>query len=137
MELYRGMKNFEGNEKIITTRKDRKPLHLSMDIHEQADLIFEDKFGIKFRSQSVFCTGSYKEANSYGNIVVRVEPIGHFTVCWSPLCDDFIKIMDKNDMSVQEFIEINKYQTGDINLAIASKNEIMLYCKQYRAIKIL
>lgn len=135
MQLFRGMHNFIGNEIIVTTRRDRRPLHTPINIHEEADIIFQEKFGIKFRSQSVFCTGDLDVATSYGNTIVRIEPIGDYEICWSPLCEDFTEITN-TDYNVKEFIEINNYQIGNIDLAISSKNEIMLYCESYKAIKL-
>lgn len=135
LNLFRGMRNFEGNEKIIKTRKYRKPLHTPEHIHKEADAIFENKFGIKFRSQSVFCTSDIDVASAYGDIVVRVEPIGDYKVCWSPTCSDFTDIMNTN-MNVSQFIINHKYQVGDVLSAIDSKNEIMLYCESYKVIKL-
>ncbi|WP_415396242.1 hypothetical protein [Sulfurimonas sp. CS5] len=97
MKLYRGFKNLPQIDTIITTRKNRKPKHLPLELHEKVDEYFFNKFGIKFRSQSVFCTGKMKSALDYGKVAI-IEPVGHFEICWSPKCYDLIEIEDFNWM---------------------------------------
>jgi len=90
-----------------------------------------NKFGIRFRSQSVFCTGDIKSALEYGKVAI-IEPIGHFEICWSPKCYDLIEIEDFTWMSVEEFIIENEYQIGNLQQAIESGKEIMLFCEKYK-----
>jgi hypothetical protein len=104
-----------------------------LDLHEKVDEYFFNQFGIKFRSQSVFCTGKIKSALKYGKVAV-IEPIGRFEICWSPKCYDLIEIEDFHWMSVEEFIIENEYQTGDLQEAIKAENEIMLFCEMYKVI---
>lgn len=142
MNLYRGFTNDQITEDIIKVRKDRQPRHLNILIHEIADEVFNDLFGIKFRSQALFCTGDIDEAFQYGN-VKRIEPIEcyGFAVCWSPKIKDFIEIEDYLDLNnitreaIYNFIIENKYQTGKLEDAIKSKNEIMIYCDEYRVVE--
>jgi hypothetical protein len=63
-----------------------------------------------------------------------IEPIGNFEICWSPKCYDLIEIEDFPWLSVEEFIIENEYQVGDLEEAIKSGNEIMLYCDSYKVI---
>ena len=104
---------------------------MSLGLHEEVDEYFFNNFGIKFRSQSVFCTGDIKSALEYGKVAI-IEPIGDFQICWSPKCYDLIEIEDFPWMSVEEFIIEKKYQIGSLKEAIESKNEIMLFCEKYR-----
>ncbi|RUM46236.1 MAG: hypothetical protein DSY46_00480 [Hydrogenimonas sp.] len=91
------------------------------------------KFGIRFRSQSIFCTGDIQSAKQYGEIAV-IEPIGDFEICWSPKCHDLIEIEDYPWMSIEEFIIENEYQIGNLQKAIKSCNEIMLFCEKYKVV---
>ena len=100
MNLYRGLTSEQIIEGIIKVRKDRKPRHLNILIHNIADEIFLELFGIKFRSQALFCTGDISEAFQYGNVKC-IEPIecDDFNVCWSPKIKDFIEIEDYLDLN--------------------------------------
>ena len=104
-----------------------------MELHNRVDEYFSNKFGIRFRSQSVFCTGDYASALNYGE-VAAIEPIGNFEICWSPKCYDLIEIEDYPWMSVEDFIIENNYQIGNLEEALKSKNEIMLFCNSYKVI---
>lgn len=83
--LYRGSKT-ESKEKTlrkIKTRKDRTPRDIKVNTHTLIDNYFEKKFGIRYRSKSVFVSGSKGSAEYYGS-VYAVFPIGEFTFIWSP-----------------------------------------------------
>lgn len=142
MNLYRGFTNDQNIDGIIPVRKDRQPRHLNILIHELSDEIFLELFEIKFRSQALFCTGDIEEAFQYGNVKC-IEPIecDDFAVCWSPKIKDFIEIEDYLDLNnitkeaIYNFIIENKYQTGKLEDAIKSKNEIMIYCDEYRVVE--
>lgn len=133
IKIYKGFTNLPEIGTIITTRKNRTPKHLSIEKHNEVDKYFDEKFGIKFRSQSVFCTGDIKTASEYGKVAI-IEPIGEFEVCWSPICFDLIEIEDFTWMTTEEFILENKYQIGNIQSALESGNEIMLFCEKYKVI---
>lgn len=139
MKLYRGFKNIEEIQEVMTTRKDRKPRDLDPVIHKIADNYFFKIFDIRFRSQSVFCTGDIVDAGKYGEVRI-IEPIGSYEICWSPKVNDFLEIENSIcgtiEEAVEEFIEKNDYQLGNMQEAIASEHEIMLFCENYRVIDI-
>lgn len=139
MKLYRGFVNPEEIQDIMTTLKNRVPRNLDHEIHKLADDYFYKKFGIRFRSQSVFCTGDLQEAKKFGEVRV-IEPIGDYVICWSPKVNDFMEIEDclygTLEEAVEEFIEKNDYQLGNLEDAINSKYEIMLFCEKYKVLPI-
>jgi len=133
IKLYRGFTNLPNINTIIKTRKNRKPSNLDFKLHYEIDNYFFKRFGIKFRSQSVFCTGDIETAKAYGK-VAEIKPIGDFEVCWSPKCFDMFEIEDYPKMDIEEFIIRNEYQIGNLEEAIKSGNEIMLYCDSYKVV---
>lgn len=139
MKLYRGFFNTDEIKEVMETNKNREPVDLDPKIHDIADKYFLDKFGFRFRSQIVFCTGDINVADDYGEVRV-IEPIGKYEICWSPKVKDFLEIQYSitGDITehVEKFIENNNYQIGNMEAAIESKNEIMLYCDKYRVLKV-
>lgn len=82
--LYSGRYNMD-DYFIKKIRKDRNPKDMPWNIHEILDEMFYDKFKIYARSQSMFCTGNYNDANSYGDDVYSIYPIGNnYKYIWSP-----------------------------------------------------
>ena len=91
--LYSGR---DFNDIIVKSkvRKDRRPLSTSRKTHNNLDKIFNDIFGVRLRSESVFCTLNYRVANSYGRPYV-IFPIGEYTFYWSTVLNDlYTKIKD-------------------------------------------
>jgi len=129
LDIYRGFLDIPAVGVIKKTRKNRTPRNLDEILHNRADECFCAIFGIRFRSQSLFCTGNIEVAKKYGS-AAKIMPIGNYEVCWSSKCSDFIEIED-SCLSVEEFIIENEYQTGRINEAIESGNEIMIFCDSY------
>lgn len=134
MNIYRGFVNRPKVGVILKTRKDRKPRDSSIELHNEADEYFFKKFGIKFRSQSIFCTGDIQSAKKYGK-VAKIKPIGDSQICWSPKCFDLIEKEDFHWMTTEEFILENEYQIGNLDKAIESGNEIMIHCDRYEIIQ--
>ncbi|MFW6046289.1 MAG: hypothetical protein ACOCP4_00600 [Candidatus Woesearchaeota archaeon] len=62
---------------IGTVRKNRKPKDTPTEYHEYADKIFYEEFGIKARSQTLFCNGTPIGVKSYGNPYL-IFPIGKY-----------------------------------------------------------
>jgi len=154
--LWRGLKN--APKDFITTVKcpvGRFPKDTHTEIHYAADRYFLRKFGVKYRSNSFFTTGSQVTASEYGSSVwtpggeVVVIPIGNFTWCWSSMLSDFYQGTEEAiewpddlgedpdafeveayfDKAVGELCDRMKYKTTDLKRAIASNHEIMLHCK--------
>ena len=120
-------------------RKNRRPKDTSIDIHDWVDNWFYKKFGIKARSNTIFCTSHKGYALSYGNLFV-IFPIGKFEVIWSSRLKDLFNKADMNrglEKWSKNFLEFNAktYKKGDLQGAIKSENEIMLHCKEYYLLK--
>lgn len=69
---------------IKHVRKDRKPRKFPSVLDAEADNWFLKEFGIRYRSQALFLTGSKFVAQGYASNpdnVVRVIPIGLYSCC--------------------------------------------------------
>ena len=131
--LYSGRKSSdEFNKKRV--RKDRNPTDTPIKFHNWLDDWFYKKFGIRARSNSVFCTGDTDVIETYGNQYV-IFPIGKFKIIWNSQLKDLFNIVHFDygiEHWIEEFLKKSKtYKTGDLQGAIKSKNEIMLHCKEY------
>jgi hypothetical protein len=99
-------------------------------------------FNIPFRKEhTLFATGSSSEAGGYG-ISFAVFPIGEFQYCWSPrykdLTDEFLSMQNKQftaleiQQTVNDTMTVGDYVLNkDLDRAVSSRNEIMIYCKSY------
>lgn len=88
--LYRGLK--ESLAVLIRhPRKDRKPRNMSPSISVAIDNILKKQIGWKPRSEGVFVTPIYFDAESYGNPYV-VFPIGDFKYVYFSDIEDTIEL---------------------------------------------
>lgn len=78
----------------LKLRKNRGPKDMDFEIHQKLDNLFDQKFGIKLRSNSLFCTRDYNMAAGYGDFVCLVFPIGKFEYYWNPDVIDLFSILD-------------------------------------------
>ena len=112
--LYSG----RGNQKdtfIGKVRDDRHPMDTPDDIQEKVDDIFEEKFGWRPRSNSVFCTGDWDMAENYGLSVYSIFPIGKYKYVWSPKIYDFYSnIVDNDDLLPEDPAEVRDIQESDV-----------------------
>lgn len=116
-------------------RKDRKPRDTPEDIHEWADNWFYENFGIRARSNTMFCTSEASKTKQYGELYI-VFPIGNFEIIWSHRLKDLY-----TEWMVTKGLEFWKdyfltsfaktYHKGNLQKAIKSGNEIMLHCDEY------
>lgn len=125
---------------IGETPKNRQPKDMPLDLHRRADNWFQVKFGIRYRSQALFITGSkfiaiaHAHANSEKH-VVRIIPISAYSFCWSPVIKDLFSFGNSaNGETIEEFLDSGKYSQTNLEEAIKSGNEIMLFCERYVAI---
>jgi len=141
--LYRGIKNPKnGLYSILNVRKDRKPLSTPESVTKILDAEFLKYFGIKARTQTLFCTGLDGYAKEYGALY-SIFPIGDFDLIWSPeIIDLFVTLPDNPEkLPPDEIIDLidvkNNYKRGKNQLkkAIASGYEIMVVCDSYLAVK--
>ena len=134
---------------------DRSPRDTEIEQHKAADDWFLHETGIRYRSNALFGTGSYRQASDYG-IVYAMFPIGDFNFCYSPIIDDLTGSLEdpvgyaddydeEGEMDGDYYLEMVgdhvwemmpglKYQhnTGPIGLqkGILSRHEIMFNNKQ-------
>lgn len=110
-------------------------------MHDAADLWFEKRFGIRYRSQALFVTSLDYIASAYAdnrNHVVRIVPLGAYKYCWSPVIADMLMISvglqsaDKLD----ELLANGDYRESDLQSAHDSGHEVMVFCEQYITIPI-
>jgi hypothetical protein len=134
--LYRGYGNEFSENGIVFTkevRMDRKPRDLHIRWHELMDNFFKEKFGIPFRSASVFTSGSKHSASMYG-IPHIVIPEGNFKFCWSPQIQDPIYEAQLRQAPPPEVTKLHDngmmgtYRTTDLKRAINSECEVMVHC---------
>ena len=143
----RGLDNLDSINRM-QVRKDRKPLHTNKFIHDEFDFYFEDRWGVRPRSEGVFATGDYAQASLYGRPYLFF-PIGEFQYFWSDeiydlhayLSDTKIGYMqspkkwskeDKEEVSnIIEDIVYDKYTDENLLSAIHEGHEVMFICDEY------
>jgi len=152
--LFRGMKiDIKDNASLINVNQNRSPLDTPLNIHNAIDAWFQKKTGIKFRSSSVFCTGSWGTASAYGFNTFVVIPAGKYDYCWSPIIEDmfedlghYVWKLDKiagrdKDLTtayledhpdkLEAFLQKGKFKLNKgLEEAIHSQHEVMIHCQQ-------
>ncbi|WP_156368605.1 hypothetical protein [Duganella sp. Leaf61] len=124
---------------IHKTRMDRRPRDLALGLHEEADNWFNMRFGVRYRSQALFITGSWTAARAYAasdQHVVRIIPAEQYRFCWSATLRDLLEYhttANANE-SISNFLERNLYSEDDLKAANVSGHEVMLHCSEYIAI---
>lgn len=139
----------------IVVNKNRRSKDTPVELQLLIDNWFENKTGIRFRSASLFCTGSKIRATTYGPEVVII-PIKQYHYCWSLMYDDmynefstflehdedisgefhdmprsykerFVAMFKKYPDKLEEFLAKGQYQfDSGLTDAIRSGNEIMV-----------
>jgi hypothetical protein len=131
-------------------RKDRVPLEMNRKISAVIDDWFNEKFGFRARSQSLFCYGEAGRGNAetYGSHQCAVFPIGDFQFVWSPKVGDLFLSVDEelitrnkqispeyaltsgnpDPEAIKEWMDSFKYTDGNLSVAMKSDSEIMLHC---------
>lgn len=156
--LFRGM-NLKSEEKVIGTiknqhaaayknfevykrkvRKDRKPLSTSDKRHVEANKWFEDNFGVKARSEGLFCypKGLWQNASEYGKMYL-IFPIGEFKIIWSPEVKDLFMQIDFGKeirrKNIDELLGSLEFQDNDVKAALKSSSELMVICDEYYVVE--
>lgn len=157
--IYRGMRIIYSPEIAIKyPRSNRRPLTTKNEDHVMADEYFKEKFGIKFRSQSIFTVRDPGIAKFYGD-VYSIFPLDDVHFCWSEKVEDFTnelgdfrrKIFPKNSLAlvneiskeqITEFMDSCEYHCDDDSLATTftkyrdyKKHELMISCDEYLAVR--
>lgn len=105
--LFRGINNVSDEFIQKSVRKDRKPKDTTEFLHDLFDDFFQEKFGTRFRTVSMFTFSDSTPARHYGTPYM-VFPIEDFNYIWSPevndLFDKTLKILDKIDLDDPEIV---------------------------------
>lgn len=131
------------DEYLAEAQMDRRPSSTPSHIHRAVDNYFEDKFGIPFRSASVFAAGGRRiTASNYGKVHI-IFPKGKFDFLWcSDINDmymDFTYFKDDHGSSRDHLEErYISYLDGlrwqfnkDLLGGIKSENEVMINTADY------
>jgi hypothetical protein len=153
--VYRGTDiRFAHSFFIQAPRRNRLPLNTPVRIHKIADEYFEKKFGIKFRSESLFVSQRPSLAKYYGKCYV-IFPLDDVKILWSPKSEDFFMSLEKlnlpktdeKDAIDDERIKVmNMLQSLDytddpkslkafFNERQFFNNELMIYCDEYLGVE--
>ena len=134
--LYRGMTvrdNFSQKE----VRQSRMPMSTEDFAHNYIDDQMYRKFGIKGRTNTVFCSLDDEEAWGYGDTVCLIFPIGQYKYLWSPKVNDATlyiggQVDYKWQSSIQTYINFisdkeraGRSNTQIINDIIANNEKIL------------
>ena len=84
-------------------RKNRSPKDMPEDAHESLDDGFYDEFGVHYRSNAVFVTGNFNTADSYGDNVYMIFPIGQYSYAWSNQVQDLYSDTDDGNNFVEKY----------------------------------
>lgn len=141
MKIFRG---FTGSVKFGLNENEnlmrpRRPKHSNFFVHEIADQWFHDKFGIKARSETIFCTPNCHQAATYGEAYeITVPDTMSYQLIYSLKVDDFINIEDEIDDLENKDKIINWLESKDYTvlysfdrLPIEFRGEIMLHCTHF------
>lgn len=135
LPFLRGISTVISHPFVAQTRKDRRPRDLAFELHEVADEWFLKRFGVRFRSQSVFVSSLHVVASGYGPQTVRIVPLGNYRYCWSRSTSDLLSILKGAAVGqVQGLMDAAQYVDVDLAAAHRDGHEVMLYCDEYVAI---
>jgi len=149
MTLYRGIKKNvdDGVKKNRYLDEPRIPSDTHPEIHKKADLWFNDKFGIKARSQTVLVSTNKKQALTYtgkNGTLLEIEPMGNYSLIYSTSVVDFLEhfmdgVYGNKPDGIIDWLESKYYCLVQDVASIPPdfSGEIMLFCEEYNAIAIL
>ncbi len=114
---------------------DRTPRDLPLQIHNAANEMFKRRFGVPFRSVSVFASGHTVSTEQYG-ASYKFFPLDGYKYCWSPIYDDmydaaldaFPNVVVKKDLDpdlVVDFLRKGDYRDHGLYNAWVTGHEIM------------
>jgi hypothetical protein len=115
--LYSG--RHESRDMFVgAVRKNRRPVDTSQYQHELFDRLFYKKFGIKGRSQALFCTGNAGVARNYasGGSAYMIFPVGKYKFLWSHEVTDLYK-----NPYVDQIMEKYERLIGDTEITITQQ----------------
>jgi len=89
-------------------RKDRVPRDTPVEAHNWLDNYFKKKFGIKFRSNSLFCSFDRDTISTYG-MLYYIFPIGNYKMLSSSLIVDAYSSLDDIGFRITKDFGIENY----------------------------
>jgi hypothetical protein len=134
-----------------TTRKDRNPLDTPKPLHELMDDFFYKKFGVKSRSNAIFCSFNPNLVDDFGTTHL-IFPIGKYKAVSSDYIEDIynridiiFKMITGGGISVRRFAAVDEEDLEWLKREILTllkdssytdklifhNNEIMVTCKEY------
>lgn len=126
---------------LHSPRTNRRPRSSPNAFHRIADDWFFKRFGIRYRSHSLFVTPSKFIARNYGatpDHLIRIIPITDYRFCWSPSVSDLLFAAQKLEKAtldeIESYLDQASYREEDLKAAHSSGHEVMLYCQHYIAI---
>ena len=152
IKKYRMFRGLRGTDAITMTGRvrlsGRKPFSTGTNMHKYVNRYFQIRYGEPFRD-AMFVSGKADFAKDYGNLFL-VFPRGDFTFLWSPWVVDLYNIDadiddamypdgDTDEVDVANYfrhMDMLKYQTTDIKLALTSEKEIMVRTQAYYGINL-
>lgn len=145
MALYRGTVKYTPDGKIKNhyLTNARKPRCSDPSVHEVTDNWFYDTFGIKARSQTIFCSpcaGHAKEYQEKGGSLLKIELLNNlgYSIIFSENVYDFLEVTEhiKDTSNSEEIIQWLEKQSYKKVYSIEEipqdfRGEVMLYCEEY------
>ncbi|GAA0579187.1 hypothetical protein GCM10008997_30080 [Halomonas salifodinae] len=133
-------------EQALHERPQRPGSDLIHHSDRGVQLRFKAKFGLVFRSRSLFCTGDLAFARDFlreGCSLIALEPAGDYKVCFSRRCKDFTphfnvvcgcfpENLEAAVVGELESLEYSCFECCGLEMAAASGSEVMLFAERYR-----
>lgn len=118
--LWSGRKKKEPYYNIKKIRKDRRPTDTPIRIHNLLDDYFEKHFGVRLRSNSLFCYTNMYDVLKYGEPYL-ICPVGDYETYYHPKVHDLYVQMKQ---LVLKNIEIDDFdmKSYDVNVIIYDKH---------------
>jgi len=146
--VLRGMNTATDTFLTKEVRAGRTPVDTSKEMHVLMDNWFNDKFGHRYRSNSIFASPRISQARAYGNVYM-IFPIGEYKVCSSPKVRDLFNLTnvaadkgvfnydDTYEEGVIKWLDVLGYKQGPVTEDVFhTKTEMMIACKSYHALNL-
>jgi hypothetical protein len=148
--LYRAhsKKYLNGKSGIISNpnlSRERQPRDMPVAVHRALNDWFSERFGVKYRGSSLFCTGDVAIAAGYttqASALISIEPIGEYSLCYSTICKDLFGHYQFHWASPETTVEtiladmenlgFVHQVNGGIQQAAITGHEVMLFGESFR-----
>jgi len=119
--LWSGRKKKEAYYTIKNIRKNRKPTDTPEFVHNLLDKYFKKHFGIKLRSNSLFCNVDMHDVIKYGHPHL-ICPIGDYETYYHPQVFDLYRQF--KTLVIKEYATIYDKNNMYINLSVDNLDEL-------------